>query len=58
MLLECGQRAVDVMLREELEKVKNELLERKVQLEELKKKNAQTAAGIRERNAELQGRQR
>lgn len=57
LLLECGQNAVADMLSEELEKVKHNLLERKVKLEDLKKKNAAMAAKVREHNAELLGRQ-
>lgn len=56
LLLECGQRVVESMLKEELEKISHDLLERRVKLDGLKKKNAQTAATIREKNAELQGR--
>ena len=55
LLLECGQKVVESMLKEELEKISHELLERRVKLDGLKKKNAQTAANIREKNAELQG---
>lgn len=43
------------MLKEELDKITKELLERKVKLEDLKKKNSQNAYSIREKNAELQG---
>ena len=56
LLLECGQRAIEDMLRDELEKIKKDILERRAVLEELKKTNALTAAKIRERNIELQGR--
>ena len=56
LLLECGQRAVENMMQLELEKIENEILERKVKLEDLKKKNAQSAAKVREQNAELLGR--
>ena len=44
------------MMELELEKIENEILERKVKLEDLKKKNAQSAGKVRDQNAELLGR--
>lgn len=41
------------MLKEQYEKVSNELLEKKVKLEDLKKKNIANASKIREHNAEI-----
>lgn len=54
LLIETGLQSVESMLNEELEKVSNEVLEKKVKLSELKKKTETNAAAIKELNSQLE----
>lgn len=55
LLIETGLQSVDSMLKEQYEKVSNEMLEKKVKLGELKKKNEANTGKIREINSQLEG---
>lgn len=56
LLVETGLQTVEKMLKEQYEIASNELLEKKVKLEGLKKQNAQSATKIRDMNNEIESR--
>lgn len=56
VLIEAGLQSVESMLKEQFEKVSNEILEKKVSLGELRKKNETNAGKLKEMNTQLEGR--
>lgn len=55
LLIETGLQSVEKMLKEQYDIARNELQEKKVKLDSLKKKNAENSGLIRELNTEIEG---